>query len=160
MVGEGDDGPAEDDDWLRPRVVTCSGCGISIFQVDHSPFIDGWRIYCDRCPLSVEVSYYDKVVARLDELHPRSKDRKAFFRGIERRLKPCDCGGSFRFRATRRCHGCGAAITDDPDVDLHIYFGAKLEEELKHRDPTAAEQAAYDEWQARFIKTKDLWRQE
>lgn len=160
MTGKDDDGPTEDDDWLRPRVVVCHGCGISVFKVDHSPFIDGWRIYCESCPLSVEVSCYDAVVARIEALHPSSKEREAFFHEIERRLKPCDCGGRFSFRATGRCHNCGVVLTDDPDVDLYIYFGADLEEELKHRDPTAAEQAAHDEWQARFIKTKDLWRPE
>ena len=150
--------PPADDDWLRPRVVECPGCGTSLFQVDHSPFIDAWRIYCDRCPQSVEVSFYDQVVAPLWDLYPPAEDKDAFFGEIERRLKDCACGGSYRFRATGRCYNCGFEITDDPDVDLYVSFG--IQSELEHRDLTPAEQAAFDDWQSRFIRTKDVWREE
>ncbi len=156
MPGVESDGPTSDDDWLRPEVVECPGCGTSVFQVDHSPFDSVWRIYCDRCPQSVEVSFYDQVVDRIRTLFPPAEDQTAFFSEIERRLKGCACGGEYRFLAPRRCYNCGFEITNDSAVDLYIYLGIQTEPE--HRDPTEAEQAAFDDWQSRFVKTTDLWR--
>lgn len=150
--------PPADDDWLRPRVLACPGCGTSMFQVDHSPFIDAWRIYCDRCPQSVEVSFYDRVVDRIRTLYPSAEDKAAFFGEIERRLKDCACGGTYRFQVPRRCYNCGCEVTDDPSVDLYVYLG--VEPELEHRDSAEAEQAVFDDWQSRFVKTTYLWRED
>ena len=145
----------EDDDWLRPRVLDCPGCATPLYKVDHSPMDDCWRIYCDQCPVSVEVSFYDKVVAVIRTEHPIPEQKAAFFQGIENRLGPCDCGGAFRFSAVRRCPTCAAGITDDSDTDLYPFFGSELDH---HRDPTDAEQAAYDQWSAHLVRVNDIWR--
>ena len=144
------------EDWHRPKILACPGCGISLLRVNRWPLEEAWRIYCESCPRSVEVAYNDKAVAEVHALYSMAKDLEAFRRELERRLKACDCGGRYRFRAARRCHGCGVVITDEPDVDLFHHPGNELAPEP--RNPTAAQRAAYDEWRARFIKTKDLWR--
>ena len=145
----------EDDagDWLRPSVFPCPSCGMQLFRVGHSPFDDEWRVFCDSCPISVEVSFYDPVALQLQRDVPPDKDKSAFFDRLESLLRLCDCGGRFRFGAARRCFGCNAEVCNETGVDLFNYTGCELED----RDPTPAEDAAHEEWAKRFLRTKQIW---
>ncbi len=61
-----------DDNWLDAEVVACPGCGERLFAVVHSPMCDDHRLYCDRCPRAIEVSYYDPVLrCEVDQLLAR-----------------------------------------------------------------------------------------
>jgi hypothetical protein len=142
-----------EENWLRAKAVRCPQCETLLFQVDHSPFDDCWRIYCNGCAKSAEVSFYDAVVASVRGLHPPQQDSLKFFREIERRLRPCSCGGSFLFDAVRRCYHCNCAASDDPAVDLHPFTGSELEA----REPSEEETAVHDEHRRLFIRSCDLW---
>jgi hypothetical protein len=45
------------DDWLRPRLLDCPKCALRLFRIDHSPMMDDYRLYCDRCPRAIEISF-------------------------------------------------------------------------------------------------------
>ena len=142
-----------DENWLRAKVVRCSQCETLHFQVDHSPMFDCWRIYCNACAKSAEVSFYDQVVALVRGTHPPQYSKSSFFEEIERQLRPCACGGSFLFDAARRCYNCNAVVSDDSAVDLYPFTGCELES----RDPTEEESAVYNEYWCRFVRAHDLW---
>lgn len=89
------DGPG-DDNWLHAEVFPCPTCQQALYRVDRSPFYDDYRLYCDQCANSVEVSYYDSVTMAFanqirDEgtLDPGWPQTRAVLRLIEQRLKPC-----------------------------------------------------------------------
>lgn len=143
-----------DDNWLNTKVVECPDCSTSIFQVDHSPMDDCWRIYCDQCPKSVEVSFYDDMAQEIQAKFPPLKNGSVFFEKIQNRLRPCDCGGAFRLDAKRRCFHCGTEITADTDINLYRFFGC----ELGDQDPSEEEQAEYEDWSGEFVRTENIWR--
>ena len=150
---------ANEEKWLRPRVIACPQCATRLFCVDHSPFDDAYLLYCDRCARAAEVSFYDSgMVAVRNELKRQgtpSPNHEALMRGIEGRLLLCSCGGCFRHDASRRCFRCGAeVVTGEPGVDLSPYTGC---EDQQDRDPTAEEQAVYDRFVAEFIRKVGLW---
>ena len=60
------DAAAAEDDWLNGRPIVCTSCGYQLYRVDHSPFDDGWLLYCDCCPRRVDVSFYDPVVRQIE----------------------------------------------------------------------------------------------
>lgn len=143
----------DDDNWLNAKVVQCPNCKTSLFQVDHSPMLDNWRLYCDGCPKSVEVSFYDKVVETIRLKFPAASHLNEFFEEIQNQLKDCVCGGRYRFNAVRRCFECGSSVVDDPNVDLYVLTGCELDD----RDPTAEEEAIYLDWEKRFVVEKGVW---
>ena len=141
------------DNWLEAEVLGCPGCGARLFAVLHSPFCDDYRLYCDRCPRAVEVSYYGPVCkAALDQL-PGQRAWEEIMATIEPLLRPCSCGGRFRGDAPRRCFVCGAVVPEAARKDLSPYIGC---EDGSH-DPTPEEQAAYDRFEAEFIRRERLW---
>lgn len=144
----------EHENWLDAKVVQCPSCKVPIFQIVHSPFIEAWRIYCNRCPRSVEVSFYDEAVEPVWERFNATGDREQLFREIESMLRPCDCGGAFKFEASRRCFLCHGVVTEATHVDVDPVFGGELEE----REPTEEEEELYEEYRQDFIREDDLWR--
>src|SRR5262249_29333407 len=112
---------AEDDNWLHGAKVVCPSCGQALWRVDHSPFYDEDFLYCDCCPIHAEVSFYDPAYTAVARDFPRFTE--AFRRALEGRLKPCSCGGTFRYDAARRCLACHSpVIVDDPSgVDLSFW---------------------------------------
>jgi predicted RNA-binding Zn-ribbon protein involved in translation (DUF1610 family) len=150
-----------DGNWLHASVFPCPHCGTALFRVDRSPLSDDYRLYCDRCPNSVEVSYYDDVCRRLDEERradmpagwPAAAGKRAL---IEEYLRPCDWGGTYRFNAARRCPACQQpVVVDEPWVDL---FPSINGVEMQDRDPTPEEQHLYERFAAPHIRTHDLWK--
>jgi hypothetical protein len=142
-----------DDNWLDAAVIICPGCGTRLFRVIHSPFCDDHRLYCDRCPRAIEISYYDqnygKVLVTLGQGHTREQIMAA----MEPLLRPCRCGGRFRDTSPRHCFTCGAVVPEAPTHDLSPYTGC----EDSNREPTEEEQAAYDKFDAAFIGRENLW---
>ena len=142
-----------DDNWLEAEVVACPGCGEQLFAVLHSPMCDDHRLYCDRCPRAVEVSYYDPVLRREVDQLPAEHSWEQVMAAIEPLLRPCRCGGRFRGLAPRHCFRCGAEVPAAAGKDLSPYTGC----EDADRDPTPEEQAAFDRFEAEYIRRKRLW---
>ena len=146
----------ENAEWLRPAVITCPGCGVRLYRVDHSPFCDDDRLYCDRCPRCVEVSWYDDVYQRIEKAVPTGrKDYELFMPVVESMLRACRCGGRFRYAAPRRCFACSAVVVEEAGVDLSPY-SAWCDD--RDRDATDDEQAAYDEFVKAFVVGDEPWR--
>lgn len=146
-----DDSP---DDWLQPRIIECPSCKFQLFQVGHSPFCDDYRLYCNRCPCAIEISFYDLTLVTIQN-GVIVGDRSHLMAAIEPRLLPCKCGGRYLDNAPRRCFGCGNAVIveDAAGIDLSPYFGADFE----GRDPTPDEQAKYDQYLEEFVRTDCVW---
>ena len=80
--------------------IHCPHCHLLLERVDHSPFLDNYWLYCNRCPIRVEVSSYDPVLEQVQNQvrQATGTDRGeryygALMRAVEARLNPCRCGG-------------------------------------------------------------------
>jgi hypothetical protein len=130
-----------DDNWLNGQQLRCPECGEELYLIDHSPFYDGYYLYCDRCPKRVDVSIYDPVMRDAP-----SVSYSELMAWIECRLRPCDCGGSFRHDAPRRCHQCGTVLSGvDPADGVDVWPG---DGSMFH----PGNEAAMDAFAARFIR--------
>jgi hypothetical protein len=146
-----------DDNWLNAFTITCPQCHIPLYRVDHSPMADDWMLYCDQCASRVEVSYYDPITLALDKAIPPGDDHyRVLSAQIEAKLKPCDCGGRFRFHAPRRCYTClTPVIADGAGVDLWpIYYDINVDE----RDPTAEEEAQVAAFEEAHVRRAEIWQ--
>ena len=99
-----------DDNWLAAARVECPTCSAALFRVNHSPYCDDWRLYCDSCPIAIEVSFYD---GHVDDLRKQLPDHSDLLNAIARDLVPCNCGGSFQYAAARRCFTCKSVVVTD-----------------------------------------------
>ena len=142
-----------DDNWLEAEVVACPSCGENLFAVLHSPFCDDYRLYCDRCPRAVEVSFYDPVCMAAVDALPDGRTWESTMAAIEPLLRPCQCGGRFRGDAPRRCFACGVEVPAAARKDLSPYMGC----EDGSRDPSPDELVAFDRFEADFIGRDRLW---
>jgi ribosomal protein S27AE len=142
-----------DDNWLEAEILTCPGCGARLFAVIHSPFYDDHRLYCDRCPRAVEISYYDGVYRQAVDRLPAQYTGAQLRAAIEPLLRGCSCGGRFRWDAPRHCFHCGAEVPAAALKDLSPYTGG-VEGDI---DPTPEEQAAFDRFEAEFIGRSAVW---
>ncbi|HEU5014344.1 MAG TPA: hypothetical protein VFT66_17605 [Roseiflexaceae bacterium] len=143
--------------WLNPATMICPQCNAHLYRVDHSPMADDWMLYCEQCANRVEVSYYDPVTLALDKTIPSGDDHyRVLITHIEDRLKPCDCGGRFRFDAPRRCYNClTAMITDGGGRDLWpAYYDINVDE----RDPTEEEEARAAAFEEAHVRRDNIWR--
>lgn len=122
----------------------------------------GSIVISDQCANSVEVSYYDSVTMAFanqirDEgtLDPGWPQTRAVLRLIEQRLKPCSCGGRYRYDAARRCPFCRApALTDESWVDLWPgYFGVDGDHE-----PSGEQIAQFEAYWNTHVRDRDLWQ--
>jgi len=144
---------AGDDNWLEAEVIACPGCGVRLFAVIHSPFCDDHRLYCDRCPKAIEISYYDPAYSRAVDPLSGGPKLEQVAEAVEPLLRSCACDGRFRFDAPRHCFRCGAEVPAAANKDLSPYFGC----EDGKRDPTPEEEAGYARFDAEFIRREDLW---
>ncbi|HEY7358234.1 MAG TPA: hypothetical protein VH590_17255 [Ktedonobacterales bacterium] len=71
-------------------------------------------------------------------------------------MRPCDCGGRFRYDAPLRCHRCLAeVIANSPEVDLWPgYYDVDVDE----RDPTDEEVALVEEFETNHLRRSDVWQ--
>jgi hypothetical protein len=136
--------------WLHGEHICCPACQADLWRVDHSPFYDEAFFYCDACPRHAEVSYYDP------QYSDAAADEAARIHRVEARLKPCVCGGHFRFDAARRCPTCWKpVIVDDPEgVDLSHWEPFMDEGAL---DPSEEELEHAQQKDEQFCRTDDLW---
>lgn len=147
-----------DDDgenWLHAAWIVFPTCGQWLFRIDESPLDNSAHLYCDRCPVRCEVypsgPAYEQIEQSLPDVDDAAQYRAALRRAIEAHLKPCRCGGTFRFDAPRRCFSCYTpVIVDDADgVDLYLDqdpFADHLDTERELR---------YEAWRARFLPELD-----
>lgn len=77
--------------WLHMEELECPVCREKLYRVDHSPFYDEHFLYCDHCPIRVEVRFYDPVYQHLVQQVVPNESRKypALMRTLEFHLKPC-----------------------------------------------------------------------
>ena len=144
-----------EDNWLEAEVVVCPGCGERLFAVMHSPMCDDYRLYCERCPRAIEISFYDPMLrAEVDRL-AGEKTWERVMGAIEPLLQPCQCGGCFLGLAPRHCFTCGVEVPAAAGKDLSPYIGS----EDGTRDPTEEEQAAFDRFEREFLGRERLWNQ-
>lgn len=138
------------DNWLNAAKIDCPACGIALYRVEHSPFIDASYLYCDRCPIHADVSWYDPAYGAL----PRG-DGHPSHDVVEAALNPCACGGTFRYAAPRRCLTCHApVIVDEPDgIDLTWWSPI-----IDDADPSDEAIEADEQRHAAFERKTDLWR--
>lgn len=141
-----------DDNWLEAAVLSCPACGIRLFCMLHSPMCDDHRLYCERCPHAVEVSFYDPVFMKFVEGLPEGYKWEEMAERLEPLLKPCVCGGKFCGTDRRYCFVCGALVPAAAGKDLAPYGG-----EDSNREPTEIEQAEFDRFTAEFIRDEDVW---
>lgn len=109
--------PSEDSNWLEEDIIQCPNCNKDLLWIEHSPFENGYYLYCDSCPKRVELSIYDKTFNEIQdsltaELGNAFRDRYFEFLMpvVERKLAPCDCGGKYLFEAIRRCVYCSFQV--------------------------------------------------
>lgn len=146
---------AEDSEntWLESKIISCPDCKTKSYAVERSPFYNSWHLYCEKCPKSVEISYYDPQIKKLRS-EITENDSEALFDLIEQCLLKCDCGGKFKFNSPRRCFHCQIILTDKSNIDISIYTGC----EVPPREATEAEQELFDEFEKKFVRRDELWK--
>ncbi|MCG5447649.1 hypothetical protein [Micromonospora hortensis] len=140
-----------DENWLNGEDVTCRECHERLHRLDHSPLLDCYFLYCDSCPMRVDVGYYDKTFRTIADALP-SEDRAypTLMAALEARLRRCDCGGRFRDSAPRRCHRCSTVLTDISEPSgVDVWPGWWTDE----TDTGSLEET----FTARYFRTEDLW---
>ena len=145
------------DNWLHVERISCPQCHELLFRVDHSPFYDSFFFYCEQCANRVEVGLYDPIYETLsNQITEQKGTTLALMRAIEQHLRPCECGGRFRYDAPLRCHRCLAeVVVNSPGVDLWPgYYDVNVDE----RDPTDEEIALVEEFEANHLRRNDVWR--
>lgn len=148
--------PKDDDYSLHAEVFPCPHCGKSLFRIDRA-MADDWHFYCDQCPNWVEVSVYDEGInlIRYQSLRENGTDpdSQQLLRMIEARLRPCDCGGLYKFDAPRRCPFCQEiAISDSPaGVDLKPGF-------MRNQVRTLEQKAQVEAYFAQRMRRSKIWR--
>jgi hypothetical protein len=136
----------DNDNWLEAEVIACPSCGMKLYAVVHSPFYDCDWLYCDNCPIAVEVNWYDPRF--LNRFHEYSSDQ------IESTLNPCECGGRFRFDSPRHCFACGVEVPAASQKDLFPYTGC----EDGRRSVTDADSAKFEQFESQFLRRHTIWR--
>lgn len=90
--------------------ITCASCKAVIEikqnQLYHAGFSNLGFLYCDTCSNIFEFSAFNKhYVNIVGDKHPWTLNLKEK-RRIESNLRPCTCGGRFRFDLKPRCPYC------------------------------------------------------
>lgn len=143
----------KDDNWLNAAHFECPHCGEKLYRVDHSPFSDDYQLYCERCPRSVSVVKWTSEFLIIRELATKNGQvtRNNLMKLVEERLQPCDCGGTFRDDAPRRCYQCGEiVISNMPDVDIYPY--------LPEEEFTETQEIRFAEFEEKFHRHENIWK--
>jgi hypothetical protein len=152
----------DEENWLHGAQIECSHCQQQLYRVDHSPFYDCYFLYCNRCPIHVEVCYYDPVFKQISQqvrqapLSERGEMHQLLMQAMEAHLKPCFCGGIFLHDAPRRCFVCHTPlISTNPDgVDLFpVWLVSSPDDDAAFLEW----QAQGDRWTAQFERTENIW---
>jgi hypothetical protein len=140
--------------WLDARLTKCQNCGESLFLVNHSPMDDSLLFYCTECPKRVEVSRYDEIAVRITRrTSKRGKlNEPEYVRQIEEKLAPCDCGGTFKLRAERRCLYCRAIILQ-ANVGTDVWYP-----ETANPDLSGAEMERSAARHEALMRRQNIWK--
>ena len=146
----------DDDHWLASYSVHCETCQAELLMLEHSPFENGYYLYCDTCPKRVDVSVYDSIFQQIERqvraAHSPNEIEEHYLArvmpAVEARLRPCSCGGHFRHGARPRCLHCGTPVADARE-DFNVWFP-------DHRD---ADIARYETLIQQLILSEDLWQE-
>ena len=144
----------DDDHWLASYTVHCEKCRAELLMLEHSPFENGYYLYCDTCPRRVDVSVYDSVFqgieAQVKARHsPEEMDSRyleLLMPEIEARLRPCACAGHFRHHTALRCLHCSAVLPGAPE-GFNLWF-----------PDDEANFERYDAMLNALIQSEDIWR--
>ena len=97
------------------RTMQCPACHANLRDLVKGPYHSGFSnvaaLYCDTCAKTLVIGSYDpKYQALTPGKQPwcLSEDEKL---RVENHIKPCSCGGRFRFGAFPRCPVCLASIS-------------------------------------------------
>ena len=104
--------------------LTCPHCRKKIRLRQKHPYHAGFSnrafLYCDSCAsILLFGSYNPRYTGIVGQKHPwmlspAEKER------VESRLKPCPCGGRFRFDAHPRCPHCGGDLQTLVPDEMHF----------------------------------------
>ncbi len=142
--------------WLDSKIIECDNCHQKLYWLWHSPMYDEFFIYCTNCPKWVEASFYDKVVSTCwnDAQEGGALNKTKYFQLIEDALSSCECGGQFKFDATRHCLHCGAPLTQsEPGRDLAF---PEASDETLDDNPAAIH--ALGRRMEQFIRKANIWK--
>ena len=145
----------DDDHWLASYTVHCEKCRAELLMLEHSPFENGYYLYCDTCPRRVDVSVYDSVFQEIEKQIKKAHTAQELednylalvMPAVEARLRPCSCTGHFKHGTTPRCLHCGTSITDAQE-GFNVWFP-------DHGD---ADIERYEALMQQLILSEDLWQ--
>jgi hypothetical protein len=148
----------DESNWLDSKVIECHQCGQKLHWLWHSPFYDEIFFYCTQCPKRVEVSGYDKFVLKLRkaasekaEAEGEEKWFRRFYSLIEEKLADCECGGSFKYDAPRRCLRCFTVLAQsEPGRDVWPPEEVGEKVSLGYQSLSSPAES--------LIKTENIWR--
>lgn len=150
------------ENWLHAEGVACPNCNQWLFRIDQSPLDNTSHLYCDRCPVRIDVVPYGPVYEQIEQSLPPYEDGAeehvaALRQAIEARLKPCPCGGTFRFDAPRRCFSCHAPVIIEDPFGIDLYPNQDPFEPEESLD--AERKKNLEAWYARFLPDlEDEWK--
>lgn len=108
---------SEDENWLEEKIIQCPNCLENLLWLEHSPFENGYYLYCNSCPKRVDVSMYDEIFIKIEESLIKKSENihgdkyfELIMPIVEEKLLPCDCGGKFLFEGMRRCVYCSHPV--------------------------------------------------
>ena len=95
----------------------CPQCDESYeIQNYNMGFSGAWELRCDSCPNTLMVNLYHPPMDKLrNERHSK----------IEKALRPCECGGNYRFGAPHRCLKCHSVI-ELTEIAKQIHWPEKI----------------------------------
>ncbi len=117
------------------KLLTCPACHktINTKGIYHAGFGDEAFLYCDRDSSVLTFNAYDDTYRRLvpdkmpwppgagGSLTTQEQNQ------IEKTLKPCPCGGIFRFQNVPKCPHCGASIANTIDSIHYMVIGKNID---------------------------------
>jgi hypothetical protein len=118
----------------------CPSCRkpLPVKGVYHAGFNDVGFFYCDKDQTVLTFSAYDETYK---ELIPNKKPWAPYAGGnltlqeqrlVEKHLRPCPCGGRFRFHNKPRCPSCGKSIATLVDSIHYIVLQTKVDGDKSH----------------------------
>lgn len=140
--------------WRKePKIsFTCPHCNASY---DLEFFNAGWdysiEMRCDSCPTSLYFSSFDKYYARISRRYCGSWNLSSA-QEVVAALKPCDCGGQFRYDVPYRCKYCCEPI-DINGLTGEIPFGF-------YRGKGILSHEGFSVISGRRVDGEDIWNQE